>query len=206
MGEKSFDVAALTYDDKPMHIERAEIIAKDIKKNVNIIKSWTIGDFGCGTGLLGFNFINDVAHIDMMDTSDTMLDRIREKIKINKISNVEAIFFDIEKDRLPYGRYEMIITSMTFHHIADLNILLKKLSAMLKNGGYLAVADLDEEDGSYHDGTEVPHHGINQTSLLELACKNGFELVYKSLPYTIKKEIMGQKRSFPVFLHIYRRS
>lgn len=206
MEKKSFDTVALSYDDNPMHIERAERIADDIKNHLKIMESWNILDFGCGTGLLGFNFIKDVSHVDMMDTSDGMLNKVMEKIKANNIVNAGCICFDIEKDILPENKYDLIVTSMTFHHIEDLDMLLKKFFAMLKNGGYLAVSDLDEEDGSYHGGAAIPHHGINQEVLAELSYSNGFELIYKSIPYTIMKNLDGEERSFPVFLHIYRRN
>ena len=43
---------------------------------------------------------------------------------------------------------------MTLHHIPDTNGILNKFHALLEPNGYLLVADLEKEDGSFHtDGT-----------------------------------------------------
>ncbi|MGC8926273.1 MAG: methyltransferase, partial [Calditerrivibrio sp.] len=64
-----FDLDAFTYDENPMHVERGKAIAEKIKQSLDIGRDWVIADFGCGTGLLGINFIEQVKCIDMIDTS-----------------------------------------------------------------------------------------------------------------------------------------
>jgi len=55
---------------------------------------------------------------------------------------------------------------MTLHHIADTGAILEKLNALLRPGGMIALADLDLEDGFFHDdpGEEV-HHGFERSAL-----------------------------------------
>lgn len=55
---------------------------------------------------------------------------------------------------------------MTLHHIADVSALLSRLVSHLNPGGRVALADLDEEDGSFHeDRTGVLHHGFRRAHI-----------------------------------------
>ncbi|MGA1863150.1 class I SAM-dependent methyltransferase [Deferribacter thermophilus] len=204
MSVEKFDKSAFTYDQNPMHVERGIAVANAIKKLVPIKKDWVIADFGCGTGLLGINFVNDVKKIVMIDASQNMLKVLKEKLDKLKIENVEILKFDITKDQnLPNLRFDLIVTLMTFHHINDIKSALNKLFSMIKKDGYLALADLDEEDGSFHKDKETVHNGINQTKLRDYAKEIGFEFVKSDIPYVIKRDIDGQLKEYPVFLHIY---
>ncbi len=196
-----FDRDAFTYDSNQMHVERAKTIADAIVSSIPISSSWVMADFGCGTGLLGINFVDRVKHIDMIDTSENMLKVLNEKLTLGGIDNATALQLDIFSDPLPYEKYNLITTLMTFHHIADISEGLGRLSRMLKKGGYLAIADLDKEDGTYHDGEQPPHFGIDQEFLVETALKNRFELIHKSVPYIVNRK----NRDYPIFLHIYKK-
>ena len=58
---------------------------------------------------------------------------------------------------------DLIVSAMTLHHIAEISTLLCSLSRWLRSGGYLALADLDTEDGSFHqDLTDVHHFGLDR--------------------------------------------
>lgn len=159
----NFDYKAFTYDENPMHVERAKIIAKNIKQFCNLNKEYIIADFGCGTGLLGLNFVNDVKQIDMYDNSAKMIEILKEKISRYNIPNVNAIHYDITNTKKPINvNYDIIMTLMTLHHIENIKDAILKLSSMLKDSGKLIICDLDEEDGSYHPDKSAFHNGINQ--------------------------------------------
>ncbi|MEF3254695.1 MAG: class I SAM-dependent methyltransferase [Deferribacterales bacterium] len=204
--ENKFDLAAEFYDAKPEHRERAIKIAEEIIKNTPIGKNWIMADFGCGTGLLGFQFINIVKCIDMIDTSSKMLEKVNEKVEhLNLHNKISTLMMDIEKTDSTYYKYDLIVTSMSFHHIPDIISALSKLKNMIKNDRYLAIADLNEEDGTFHDDGITVHNGINQDFLIKTATDIGLKLHYKSVPYIIYKKRGEGMRGYPVFLHIYRR-
>ncbi|MGA1847624.1 class I SAM-dependent DNA methyltransferase [Deferribacter abyssi] len=205
MSINKFDEIAFIYDCKPMHIERAKTIANAIKIMAPIQKEWKIADFGCGSGLLGLNFINDVRKIDMIDSSKNMLMILEDKIKKLHLVNINLKLMDIFNDNIPTKEYDMIITLMTLHHIKDLKGVIRRFSKMLKLNGYLAIADLDEEDGTYHDDGETAHNGINQDMLIQLTTKSGFKFLKKNTPYIIKKKVDKINKEYPVFLHLYKK-
>jgi hypothetical protein len=86
---------------------------------------------------------------------------------------------------------------MTIHHLEDIIALFEKLYSMVKVGGFIAIADLDSEDGSFHsDNTGVHHHGFDREALQLIAEDVGFKDVKFDLASTINKP----HRSFTVFL------
>jgi hypothetical protein len=72
---------------------------------------------------------------------------------------------------------------------------------MLEPNGYLLIADLDKEDGSFHtDGTTDIHRGFDRGELKKRVEAAGFASVAFSTAYEIKKQVNGTLKSFPVFL------
>jgi predicted methyltransferase len=92
---------------------------------------------------------------------------------------------------------------MTLHHIPDFETLLHRFFGTLKPGGYLALADLVCEDGSFHeDSSGVAHHGINPETVRAILQKNGgLDIGVKEI-HNIEKqpENDGKQRKYPVFL------
>lgn len=60
-------------------------------------------------------------------------------------------------------RFDGIISAMALHHIKDTQHLLRTFTSHLHPGGFIALADLDREDGSFHThGNEgVFHFDLN---------------------------------------------
>jgi len=80
---------------------------------------------------------------------------------------------------------------------------LNKFYDVLEPNGYLLVADLDKEDGSFHtDGSTDVHLGFDQSELQKWVEDAGFGNVKFSIAYEIRKEINGREKVFPVFLMV----
>ena len=77
---------------------------------------------------------------------------------------------------------------------------------ILEPGGWLVVADLDKEDGTFHtDGSTDVHHGFERDKLQKRVEAAGFSDVHFSNAYGIKKMIGKEKRNFPIFLMTARK-
>jgi hypothetical protein len=74
------------------------------------------------------------------------------------------------------------------------------LVAHLTAGGRLGIADLDKEDGSFHQDVEVPHHGFERGQLRRLFRRNDLTDIQESTPYVMNKQIRKKIQEFPVFL------
>jgi len=198
MAEKKVDLFAhksKNWDMKSRRVTNARNIAELIVKNIKLNKEMEIMDLGAGTGLLGFFIAPFVRKIVAVDNSPSML--IEFENKCNEFQcETEAVEKDFSKETLD-RKFDGIISSMTIHHLEEILALFHKLYAMLNDGGFIAIADLDTEDGSFHsDNTGVFHHGFDREALAAIAEEAGFKDVKFDTASTINKP----HRDFTVFL------
>ena len=197
----NFDERAKDWDSDPKKVERARIVAEAIRNAIPLSKNMTVLEYGCGTGLLSFALQEDLGQITLADTSQGMLDVLSEKIASSGVTNMHPVRLDLETEPLPDEKYHITYSLMVLHHIHDARGILNKFYAVLEPNGYLIVADLDKEDGSFHtDGTTDVHKGFDRRELQEWVEAVGFENVRFSTAYEIRKEIDGREKTFPVFL------
>ena len=203
----SFDHKAGDWDANPMHVERANAIAECMRQQAHLTPSMHGFEFGCGTGLLSFALRDAFGKITLADTSSGMLDVLRDKIAAAGIVNMRPLRIDLTADALPAERYDVVYSAMTLHHIPDTRRILEVWREILAEGGTLCIADLDAEDGSFHDDgdTEV-HHGFARAALQALAEACGYTDVHFDTAYTVKKLRGGVLRDYPVFLMTARKA
>ncbi len=199
-----FDEEAQDWDT-PESQERAENIADAIRSRVLLSSEMTAFEYGCGTGQLSFELREELGPITLADNSEGMLEVLRDKIKAESAGNMEPVKLDLTNDPLPTERYDLVYTMMTLHHIQDTRHILSQFYELLNPGGYLCVADLDKEDGSFH-GHDVDdvHKGFDRKELAGLAEKSGFTEVSFSTAYQMEQEIneKSDTKIFPIFLMV----
>ncbi len=161
----SFDDAALHWDT-PERIERANKLAASILHTVGDAPKDTALEFGCGTGLLSFALREHFQHIDCVDASEGMLYVLRQKIETADASNIVASDSGLLAQKEYAGAFDVIYSSMVFHHITDVEAQLRTLSPLLKPNGLLITIDLDKEDGSFHRAEPDfnGHNGFDRTT------------------------------------------
>jgi len=169
--EDKFAFKAKEYESKQRRLDTAKEIARKIKLNIDINKNMHIIDFGSGTGLLLEALANDVDRVTAIDISPSMTNILREKKLPCKLDIKEL---DLTKENLQL-QVDGIVSSMTIHHIKDVKDIFKKFFNMLKNGGFIAIADLDKEDGSFHSvDTGVEHFGFDREEFVNYVKDTGF--------------------------------
>ncbi|MEW6402087.1 MAG: class I SAM-dependent methyltransferase [Chloroflexota bacterium] len=197
----NFDERAKDWDSDPKKVERARMIADAIRKAIPLSTRMTAFEYGCGTGLLSFALQSDLGQITLADTSQGMLDVLAEKIQVAGVDNMHPVRLDLEKESLPAERYQLTYSLMTLHHIHGAKAIISKFHDLLEPNGYLLIADLDKEDGSFHtDRTTDVHKGFDRGDLKKWVEDAGFTNVAFSTAYEIRKTIGGQEKVFPVFL------
>lgn len=197
----NFDERARDWDSDPKKVERARIVADAIRRAIPLSSSMNALEYGCGTGLLSFALQEDLGQITLADTSQGMLDVLGKKIANSGATNMHPIRLDLETEPVPGEKYHVTYSLMVLHHIHDARGILSKFYAVLEPNGYLIVADLDKEDGSFHtDGTTDVHKGFERRELQGWVEASGFENVRFSTAYEIRKEVDGREKTFPVFL------
>jgi 2-polyprenyl-3-methyl-5-hydroxy-6-metoxy-1,4-benzoquinol methylase len=201
-----FDAKARQWDDNPMFRERGLKIAQAIREAVPLNREMSALDYGCGTGLLSFPLKDELGPILMADSSAGMLDVVNEKIAAQGVANMTTRQLDLLADPPPAQTFDLIVTSMTLHHVPDTDRILRVFHDLLNPGGTLCIADLDREDGSFH-GPEVDvHPGFDRADLAQRATQAGFAEVRFQTVFSIAREREGGMRDYPVFLMTARRA
>ena len=184
-----------SWDMNSKRVQNAKGIADLIVNNIELSPDMEIMDFGAGTGLLSYFVAPHVGKIVAVDNSPSMLLEFTKKCD-EFGCETEVMEKDLSVDSIE-RKFDGIISSMTIHHVEDQKALFSKFYEMLNEGGFIAIADLDSEDGSFHsDNTGVFHHGFDRQALEKIAIEAGFKDIRFDLANTISKP----HRDFTVFL------
>lgn len=198
-----FDIKAAAWDKNPMHWNRSEAIANEIKKLIPLNKDMTALEYGAGTGITSFLLKDHLKKITLMDNSTEMVKMMNSKIEATKVENMSALNFDLEHNDYAGGTFDLIFTQMVLHHVNNIESIIKKFSSLLNPGGYLAIADLYEEDGSFHGEGFTGHKGFNIGKLSDILNKNRLKNLSHKTCFTIDKKISEtETKKFDVFLLI----
>lgn len=197
-----FNEAAQSWDQDPMKLARANAVATAITNMVPLHADMVALEYGCGTGLLSFELADKLGSILLADNSSGMLAQLQQKITTENISNMQFTELDLTRDTAPERRFDLIYSMMTFHHIADTAQMLTTLANLLSPTGYLCIADLDAEDGTFHGADFDGHKGFDREALHELALKSGLCNIRFDTVFTIHKNNNTGQGQFPVFLMV----
>ena len=189
-----FKEKSKSWDKGNVQVNTAKIISLAIKNRVSLNKNMQIIDFGVGTGLLGFDIAQDVAQVHGVDISKSML----EKLDIKNTEELNIITYNQDIIKKPLSlTFDGLISSMTLHHVENLKEFFNTIYKNIKKDGFISIADLEKEDGTFHsDNTGVFHFGFNKNELVGIVKNAGFKDVVFENINTIKKP----KKDFGVFL------
>ena len=190
----TFDKKAANWDSGDIRVNGAKKIADAIEKKIELTQDMEVLDFGVGTGLLGFEVAKKVKQVYGVDTSAGMLAKLQEKN--SETLNIIPIQQDIIQKPLKQ-KFDGIVSSMTLHHVENLEEFFRTIRENLKENGFIAIADLEEEDGTFHSDNEGVHHfGFEEQKLREVVEQAGFKDIVIENINTINKP----HRDFGVFL------
>lgn len=197
-----FESVAASWDESPTRTALAQSVARAILERIpaNARRNLAM-EFGAGTGLVTALVAPTFDRVMAVDSSAKMLDVLRSKQKSLGLNNVETLELDATA-ALPEGPFDLIFSSMTMHHIDDIPALFANLCERLAIGGWLAVADLESEDGSFHaDPQGIRHHGFEPGTIRDWLISAGFNEVKVETIHEVRKETSsGEIRAYPVFL------
>jgi ubiquinone/menaquinone biosynthesis C-methylase UbiE len=196
-----FDHAASTWDANPARVEQARNIAAAIRQRVEGRKDLVVVDYGCGTGLVTLELQGLAAEITGIDSSPAMLAELERKAQAQGLGRVRTLLADLQREPAPRIQADLVVTAMTLHHVEDVPGVVARLATMLAPGGLLCLADLDTEDGSFHqDNTGVQHFGFDRQELLEMLKRLGLTDLFATTAHTVERATPSGNRTFTVFL------
>ncbi len=196
-----FDIKATVWDQNPMHWDRSETIAKDIIRLIPLKKEMKGLEYGAGTGITSFLLKDYLKEIILMDNSSEMIKVMNDKIRTSGVKNLKTVNFDLEHNNYDSEKFDIIFTQMVLHHVDDIKAIIKRFGKLLNKGGYLAIADLYPEDGSFHGEGFTGHKGFDPNNLAEIIIQNDFQNISHFNCFTINKKISDtESGKFDLFL------
>jgi ubiquinone/menaquinone biosynthesis C-methylase UbiE len=199
--ENRFDQQASQWDQQDTRVKMASEIAQAMAQVLELSPERDLLDFGAGTGLVTLQLQPRVRKVYAFDTSKGMLRALQEKLAQNHIGNVEVLAGD--PDATPVlPAVDIIVSSMTLHHVRDIPALARAFRAALRPGGQLAIADLDLDGGLFHaEHADVLHNGFDRGALGEELADAGFASVeFRDATSVTKPGADGVVRPFSIFL------
>ena len=196
-----FDQKARDWDKNRMNLERTIAVAGQLSKLIPEKPGMKALEFGAGTGLLSFYLKYLFSQITLMDSSAEMLKMAESKMDETDRQKFQTLFLNIETEEYSGEKLDVIYNQMVLHHIKDPSAIFRKFYQMLNLGGILAISDLYEEDGSFHDFNMDIHRGFDPEKLRHQIIGLGFEKTTVSPCFVIRKELTPDLiKEYPVFL------
>ena len=148
-------------------------------------------DVGCGYGILANYLVYKRPSRNILGI-DSNIKRIQSAQRSVKGRN-NLSFHCIPVERLETAQYDAIVITDVLHHIDDINLesLLKIINASLKNGGILAIIDIDR----------IPLLKFCFTYMIDRLLNPRDQLYYRSVKKMrslIKKFHLYEKKTIPV--------
>ena len=191
-----FDNRAREWDKDKMHMDRSVAIAAELQKMISLNHSKKALEYGAGTGILSFLLKDRFSEITLMDNSQEMIKVCIEKTEYHKTKHIIPLWFDLEHHAFE-GKFDIIYNQMVLHHVDDYEAIIHTFYSLLNPEGYLAIADLFPEDGSFHGPDAKVHLGFDPEKLTEIIKDAGFKNIEYKTCFVIKRESGAQ---YPVFL------
>jgi tRNA (cmo5U34)-methyltransferase len=198
-----FDQKAPGWDKNRMNIDRTIAVAEKLINKIPQTPVLRALEFGAGTGLLSFHLKDRFTEITLMDSSAEMLKMAEQNMDLADRSRFRTLFFNLEDEEYGGEPFDVIYSQMVLHHVKDIEVIFRKFYGMLKPGGMLAIADMYQENGSFHDFRTDVHRGFDPAELERLLLREGFHDTSTEPCFIIRKETTsGKINEYPVFLLI----
>jgi tRNA (cmo5U34)-methyltransferase len=107
----------------------------------------TLLDIGCGAGNFTLRVLSQISPLDcvLVDLSQPMLDRARERVIAATSGNVQTIQSDMRSLNFNAATFDIILTGQVLHHLREDNqweAMFANFHDWLRPGGALFIADL----------------------------------------------------------------
>lgn len=190
-----FEQIADSYESDAARVSNVDTIAHAIMGRVTLHRGMHLMDFGSGTGLLLERIAPRVRKITAVDLSRSMNEQLAQK-RDRLDCELDILHLDLTATEIDLT-VDGIISSMTLHHVEDVHALLARFHGLLNQGGFIAIADLDREDGSFHtEDTGVHHLGFDRDEISDAARQAGFQEVLIGDASVMEKP----QGRYPIFL------
>lgn len=142
----NLDTGQLSTIDAKISLELITEAAKRICPNAK-----NLLDIGCGAGNYSLMMLSKLPDLNctLVDLSQPMLDKARERVSQQTAGKVEILQADIREAALPENHFDILLAGAVLHHLRDdedWETTFQGLFNLLKPGGCLMISDLITQD------------------------------------------------------------
>jgi ubiquinone/menaquinone biosynthesis C-methylase UbiE len=192
--EKWFGHWANEYDQTLGKMKRHHALLDLAVRTSRVKAGEQVLDLGCGTGLLSLKLLKAAdCRIVGADSSTAMLDLFKEKIdKLGLEGRVSLRNADARSLPFAKGSFDLVVSTVTLHHVVDKVAVIRGLRGLLKPGGRFVLGDLDVDAcGKMTDARRVGQVMDYLKAELLLAAKDGGEAALRRMFDNGKKHLFN---------------
>jgi ubiquinone/menaquinone biosynthesis C-methylase UbiE len=156
----------------------AEQRPEEVIRTMGLKDGAVVADLGCGTGYFARRMARAVAprgRVYGVDIQPEMLDRMKELLAREGITNVVPVLGKVDDPGLPPGSLDWILLVDVYHELQQPKPMLQKMREALKPDGQIALVEYRlEGDSAAHIRTE---HRMSVEQVLGEWVPAGFRLV-----------------------------
>jgi SAM-dependent methyltransferase len=221
-GNNRFNAEAQNWDSNPSVLRATELAHEAYLSRLGLpasestVATYDVLEIGCGTGLLSLRLAPAVRSLTAVDAAEGMISVLRsklsssspaesQKIKIKNVLPVAAMLTSPDDPRIQIDpltgnpvinrRFDLVLSHLVLHHIADLESLFKTMHGCLKPGGRVMVTDFEDFGPAarrFHPEAKmegVERHGIQRGAMRELLAGSGFRGVRVETAFEMEKAV-----------------
>lgn len=235
-GNDRFNAQAAAWDSNPDVWTASTSAHRTIQSYFPHMANYDVLEIGCGTGVLSFMMAPNVHTLTAVDGAEGMITAFHQKLSkrpdVKNIRAVYAMLVDPDDERIrpdplkldaaassPPRRFDLVISHLVLHHVADLPTLFSTMFGCLKSGGSVALTDYEDfgpEARKFHpedkmDGVE--RHGLPRNGMETMLKDAGFVDVKIETAFEMEKGIESvpgggvkdEKMAFPFLICMGRK-
>lgn len=213
-GNDRFNDDALTWDTKPDVLLATKLAHPAYLSRLpgpETLSTQDILEIGCGTGILSLLLAPSVRSLTAVDAAPGMIDVFRAKLAaanppVKNILPVNTLLIDpddasiqidpVTGDTVSQGRrFDVVVSHLVLHHIADLTGLFATIFGCMKPGGKVMVTDFEDfgpEARRFHPEARmagVERHGIKRSDIQAWLENAGFVDVQVETAFEMDKMV-----------------
>lgn len=157
--------------------ERANILDPDaILEKLELAREMVLADLGCGTGFFSIPASRRVKKVFALDIQQEMLNILSDKVKKEKITNIEVILSEESSIPLSDKSVDILLMANVFHELEDKLSLLKEVKRVLDMNGRLMIIDWEKMEMDF--GPPL-HERLDEKEVIDICIGNGFAFLEK---------------------------
>jgi len=169
-----FDRVAPEWDTLRSGIYDEEVIGKLFESGI-LGKDLTVLDLGSGDGYLARAISPRTGFVIAVDLSGAMLSELSKKASAEGLTNIRTILADGCDMPLPDSSVDIVCANMFLHHIEEPAAAVREIFRVLKPGGRVFLADLNEHSNrEFKEKMHDAWQGFNRHDISEWFSRSGF--------------------------------